>query len=357
MVHRPCRFNGKSYPHDLEIMASAKIMKCIDSERQERVIPFIALGPYGAKTKIRGYFMILGKFTIDAVETGFFALDGGAMFGIVPKPLWSKTYHPGDEMNRIPLAARLLLIRWEDHILLVDVGNGTKMDEKFCNIYGIDREKSSVDYALRPFGLKAEDVTDVILTHLHFDHAGGATIKKNGKVTPAFPNARYYLQKDQLKLAESPSLKDAASFIPDNYIPLTTDGLVETVDGEGEIYPGIMVKALFGHTKAMQVVIIEDEGQSLLYCADLIPTSAHIHIPFIMAYDNDPLITIDEKKSILPRAFEENWILVFEHDAFRQAAKIGLNHKGGFEYREKIELTPSSTRRKCFDSKEPQTHC
>lgn len=287
--------------------------------------------------------MILGKFAIDAVETGSFALDGGAMFGVVPKPLWSKAYHPGDEMNRIPLAARLLLVRWDDHVLLVDAGNGTKMNEKFCDIYGIDREKSSVGYALRPFGLKAEDVTDVILTHLHFDHAGGATTIKNSKVTPTFPNAKYYLQKDHLDLAESPSLKDAASFIPDNYLPLIADGLVEAVEGEGEIYPGIMVKPLFGHTKAMQVVMIGDEGLSLLYCADLIPTSAHIHIPFIMAYDNDPLITLKEKKSILSRAYEENWLLVFEHDAFTPAARIEVNQKGGFGYRGKIALTPSGT--------------
>jgi glyoxylase-like metal-dependent hydrolase (beta-lactamase superfamily II) len=195
--------------------------------------------------------MILGKFTIDAVETGSFALDGGAMFGIVPKPLWSKAYHAGDEMNRIPLAARLLLVRWDDHVLLIDVGNGTKMNEKFCKIYGIDRKKSSADYVLRQFGLKAEDVTDVILTHLHFDHAGGATTKENGRVAPAFPNARYYLQKDHLDLAKSPCPKDAASFIPDNYLPLITEGLLETVEGEGEIYPGIVVKPLFGHTKAM----------------------------------------------------------------------------------------------------------
>lgn len=287
--------------------------------------------------------MLLGKFTLDAVETGSFALDGGAMFGVVPKPLWSKAYHPGDEVNRIPLAARLLLVRWDDHVLLVDAGNGTKMNEKFCDIYGIDREKSSADYALSPFGLNVEDITDVILTHLHFDHAGGATTIKNGKVTPTFPNAKYYLQKDQLKLAESPSLKDAASFIPDNYVPLMADGLLETVDGEGEIYPGITVKPLFGHTKAMQVVIIEAEGQSLLYCGDLVPTSAHLHLPFIMAYDNDPLITLKEKKAILGRACEANWLLVFEHDAFLPAARIEVNQKGGFGYREKITLTPNGT--------------
>ncbi len=285
--------------------------------------------------------MIIGKFKIDAVETGIFGLDGGAMFGIVPKALWSKVYHPGDELNRIPLSSRALLVRWDERILLIDVGNGTKMNEKFRSIYNIDIKKSSLDFALMPFGIKPEDVTDVILTHLHFDHAGGSTTIKNGKVAPTFPNAKYYLQKDQLKWAESPTDKDAASFIPDNYEPLIADGILETIDGEGEIYPGICVKPFFGHTRAMQVVRIHDAEQSLLYCADLIPTSAHVQAPFIMGYDNNPLTTLKEKKALLPRACEENWILVFEHDAFIQAARVAMNNKG-FKCREKVEITPSS---------------
>ncbi len=283
--------------------------------------------------------MIIGKFNIDVVETGIFGLDGGAMFGIVPKPLWSKVYHPGDELNRIPLSSRALLVRWENHILLVDVGNGTKMNEKFRSIYNIDKEKSSFDFALQPFGIKPEDVTDVILTHLHFDHAGGSTTIKNGKVIPTFFNAKYYLQKYQLKWAQNPTEKDAASFIPDNYVPLIREGVLETLDGEGEIYPGISVLPFFGHTRAMQTVKIHDAGLSLLYCADLIPTSAHIQAPFIMGYDNDPLVTLREKKSLLPRACEENWMLVFEHDAFIQAARIEINNKG-FKFREKVEITP-----------------
>jgi glyoxylase-like metal-dependent hydrolase (beta-lactamase superfamily II) len=261
------------------------------------------------------------------------------MFGIVPKPLWSKAYHPGDELNRIPLSARPLLVRWDCHLLLIDVGNGTKMDEKFRKIYNIDLEKSSFDHSLRPFGIQAEDITDVVLTHLHFDHAGGSTTIRNGKVVPTFPNAKYYVQKDHLKWAASPTEKDAASFIPDNCDPLIAEGVLETVDGEGEIYPGILVKPLFGHTTAMQVVMIHDDGQQLVYCADLIPTSAHIQAPFIMGYDNNPLITLDEKKSILPRAYEENWILAFEHDVFTQAATIAVSSKG-FQYKQKIELTP-----------------
>lgn len=285
--------------------------------------------------------MITGKFKVDAVETGIFGLDGGAMFGIVPKALWSKTYHPGDQLNRIPLASRALLVRWDKRILLIEAGNGNKMNEKFRSIYNIDIKKSSLDFALLPFGIKPEDVTDVILTHLHFDHAGGSTTIRNGKVVPTFPNARYYIQKDHLKWAKSPTEKDAASFITDNYESLITDGMLETLDGEGEIYPGIHVKPFFGHTQAMQVVTIHDAQQSLLYCADLIPTSAHIQVPFIMGYDNNPLITLKEKKTVLPRACEENWIVIFTHDAFMQAATIDMTDKG-FKCRNKVELTPSS---------------
>jgi glyoxylase-like metal-dependent hydrolase (beta-lactamase superfamily II) len=161
-------------------------------------------------------------------------------------------------------------------------------------------------------------------------------------VVPTFPKAKYYVQKDHLKWATSPTEKDAGSFIPDNYSPLIAEGVLETVDGEGEIYPGILVKPLFGHTAAMQVVMIEDAGRRLVYCTDLIPTSAHIQAPFIMGYDNNPLITLDEKKSILPRAYEENWLLVFGHDLFTQAATIAASGKG-FRYKEKIELTPVRT--------------
>jgi glyoxylase-like metal-dependent hydrolase (beta-lactamase superfamily II) len=286
--------------------------------------------------------MIIGKFKIDAVETGIFGLDGGAMFGIVPKVLWSKIYHPGDELNRIPLSSRALLVRWDKRILLIDVGNGTKMNEKFRIIYNIDIKKSSLDFALKPFGIKPEDVTDVILTHLHFDHAGGSTTIKNGMVVPTFPNAKYYLQKDHLKWAESPTDKDAASFIPDDYVPLITNGMLEIIDGEGDIYPGLHVKPFFGHTRAMQVVRIHDAEQSLLCCADLIPTSAHIQVPFIMGYDNNPLITLKEKKAILQRASEENWIVFFEHDAFIQAATVEMTDKG-FKCRDKVEFTPSSS--------------
>ncbi|MFH1052569.1 MAG: MBL fold metallo-hydrolase [bacterium] len=282
--------------------------------------------------------MQIGKFQIDVIETGIFHLDGGAMFGVIPKALWSKSYHSGDELNRIPLEARLLLIRWEEKIVLVDTGNGTKLNPKIAARYGIDLTKSAVELHLRQFNIKPEHVTDVILTHLHFDHSGGATMVENGKIIPTFPNAKYYVQKEQYKWGINPTEKDRASFFPENYVPLKDMGMLELIDGDGEIFPGISVIKVSGHTKSMQLTKLHDEGKSILFCADLCPTAAHIPLPFVMGYDNEPLKTIEEKKVILPRAYEEETILVYEHDVFRQASKI-LNKDNTFSAGEDVIIT------------------
>lgn len=282
--------------------------------------------------------MKLGKFDIDIVDTGLFGLDGGAMFGVIPKAMWSRAYHPGDDKNRIPLSAQPLLIRWDDNIMLVDTGNGDKFNEKFAKIYDINKERSSITNALKPYGLNPDDITHVLLTHLHFDHVGGATRYENDKLVPTFPNARHYVQKEQIEWANDPAEKDRASFQKENYDPLIGEGLLETVDGEGELFPGIKVYPVFGHTQAMQVVKISDAGDTMLYCADVMPTSAHIHVPFVMGYDNLPLETIKEKKRFLPQAYEENWTLVFEHDAFRQASKV-ISTEKGFSAGDKIDIT------------------
>lgn len=282
--------------------------------------------------------MKLGKFKIDIVNTDIFGLDGGAMFGVVPKAIWSKAYHPGDEKNRIPLSAQPLLVRWNDNIMLIDTGNGDKFNEKFAKIYDLDKERSSIINALKPHDVKPEDVTHVLLTHLHFDHVGGATKYEENELVPTFPNAKHYVQKEQLEWANDPTEKDRASFQKEHYEPLLAEGLLETIDGEGELFPGITVYPVFGHTHAMQVVKLTDEKETVLYCADVMPTSAHIHIPFVMGYDNLPLETIKEKKRFLPQAYEENWTLVFEHDAFRQASKV-ISTEKGFSAGEKIEIT------------------
>lgn len=282
--------------------------------------------------------MKLKNYLIDTVDTGIFFLDGGAMFGVVPKVMWSKAYNQGDEKNRIPLAARPLLIRGEGKNILVDTGNGINYSEKILSIYGIDREKSNIANSLKPFDLKPEDISDVILTHLHFDHCGASTIIRNGEFEPAFVNAKYYIQKEHLKWAKNPNMKDSASFIPENFIPIDSDGLFEQLDGEGEVFPGISVIPVNGHTPSMQMVKISDGSDTILYCADLAPTSAHLRYTFGLAYDNLPLTTIEEKIKYLPQAYEEKWTIVFEHDAFIQAGKLKSGDKG-FELDEAIKIT------------------
>ena len=274
--------------------------------------------------------MKFGKFNIESVDTGIFGLDGGPMFGVVPKVLWSKAYHPGDELNRIPLAARPLLVSWDNKKVLIDTGNGDKMNDRLTKIYNIDKQKSSITYALSKFDIKPDDITDVVLTHLHFDHCGGAVSRIDDKLIPTFPNAKYYIQKDHLNWANNATEKDRASFLRENYISLLSDGNVEMLDGEGELFPGIETILAHGHTKAMQMIKIKQDNQSLLYCADLCPTSAHVPVPYVMGYDNFPLTCLEEKKKFMAQAYEEGWIIVYEHDAFKQASVINSGEKGFF---------------------------
>lgn len=282
--------------------------------------------------------MQLGEFHIDSVFTGIFGLDGGSMFGVVPKALWIRAYDPGDEKNRIPMTAGPLLIRKDGMNILVDTGNGTKMDPKYVAMYGIDIERSNFENNLKPFGLTRHDITHVIFTHLHFDHAGGATIRTETGIEPTFPNARHYVQKEHFEWALNPTEKDRASFMKDDFMPLYDDGLLELVEGEIEILSGIRVLLSDGHTKSMQLPVISGGGRKLIYCADLAPTSAHVKIAYGMGYDNFPLSIIQEKKRIFPKAADEKWILAFEHDAFTQAATIKRGPKD-FEIDDKITLT------------------
>ncbi len=281
--------------------------------------------------------MNIGKYNVEIVEAGTFGLDGGAMFGVVPKVLWSRNYDDGDEKNRIKLAARLLLVRWDDRLMLVDTGNGTKLNEKLRKIYNVNNEEADMEKVLKPHGVKKEDITDVLLTHLHFDHAGGATTIENGIVVPTFPNAKYYVQKDHLKWAQIPTDKDRASFMPDNYEPLLSGGVLELLDGEGEFLPGIYLDVVHGHTRALQTVRIGEGADTLFYCSDLSPTSKHVPVPYVMGYDNEPLKGMEEKAKFFSRAYEENWTVLFEHDAFSKAHKITATEKG-FLAGEKVEV-------------------
>ncbi len=280
--------------------------------------------------------MKIGNYEIFTVETGYVSLDGGAMFGVVPKVLWSKT-NPADELNRIVLAMRVMVIKSDDRLILVDTGVGHKLNEKLSNIYNVNHKAHDLEKDLQAHGIKVEDVTDVIITHLHFDHTGGATTIKDGQVQPTFPNAKYYIQGEQWYWANNPSEKDRASYMPENFKPIEEAGQLVQLDGPKELFPGIEVLVMFGHTHGMQLVKVSDGEQTLLYCADLMPTVSHIPLPYIMAYDNNPLITLEEKKRLLPQAVEENWILVFEHDPFRAAGRVVKTDKG-FSLSEEVSL-------------------
>ncbi len=282
--------------------------------------------------------MIIGNFRVELLETGSFGLDGGAMFGVVPKNLWSRAYDSGDEQNRIPMSARALLIVTPERRILVDTGNGHKYDAKFASIYKIDNSQHTLAASLRVHGLAAADITDVILTHLHFDHAGGATAERNGRLEATFSNARYFVQREQLDWARHATLKDRASFVPDNYEPLVAAGLLETLDGAGELFEGIEVIPVHGHTRALQMVKVRADDATLLFCSDLCPTSAHLRVPFVMGYDNYPLTSIEEKERFWPQAYEEQWMICFQHDAFMQAAFIAAGPKG-FQTGEPVSLS------------------
>jgi len=271
--------------------------------------------------------MRIGIYEVHPVETGRFALDGGAMFGVVPKPLWERT-NPADGRNRITLAARALLLRGGGRNVLIDTGNGGKFDEKLRTIYRMETGDSDIVSSLARHGVTPEQVTDVILTHLHFDHAGGATVLLGGEVVPAFPRARYYVQAEHWRAAQTPTERDRASFFPDDFLPLQKSGVLEFTEGEGEVLPGITVRLVHGHTSALQCPVVSDGRTTLFFCADLVPTTSHVPLPWIMAYDLRPLVTLEEKRRLLAQAADEGWIMFFEHDPVLAAARLRRTDKG-----------------------------
>ena len=271
--------------------------------------------------------MRIGDYEVHPVETGRFALDGGAMFGVVPRPLWEKS-NPPDEKNRITMAARALLLRGRGRTILVDTGNGGKFNEKLRTIYRMDTTGSDLISSLARYGVAPDAVTDVILTHLHFDHAGGATMLVNGKAFPSFPAARHYVQDEHWRAAQAPTERDRASFFPEDFLPLRAAGLLEFTEGEGEILPGIRTRIVHGHTAALQCPLVSDGTNTLFFCADLVPTSSHVPLPWIMAYDLRPLVTLEEKRRILGTAADEGWIMFFEHDPGLSAARLARTDKG-----------------------------
>lgn len=271
--------------------------------------------------------MKIGKYNLHVINSGYFALDGGAMFGIIPKPLWQKT-NQADEANRIKLTTRNLLLQSGDKNILIDTGMGNKWDEKSTRIYDINQNEYSLDKELEKLSLKPADITDVILTHLHFDHTGGSTKIENDKLIPAFPNATYYVQKQNYDWAINPSKKDRGSYIKENFIPLNEEGVLKFIDSERSFDDEINFITVNGHTFGQQLIKISDSANTLLYSGDLFPTASHIPLPYIMGYDLQPLITLDEKKKILAEAVEKNWLLFFEHDPVNVAVTVETSEKG-----------------------------
>ncbi|MBW2567865.1 MAG: MBL fold metallo-hydrolase [Deltaproteobacteria bacterium] len=270
--------------------------------------------------------MKFGDYECFSVDMGRFVLDGGAMFGIVPKILWERKI-PADEKNLIPMNARSLLIQGKGKNILIDTGLGSKLSEKMIKIYKIDEDSTDIDKSLSEHGLTRNDITDVILTHLHFDHTGGSTCIENNKVVPTFQNAAYYIQRKQWETANNPSVRNRASYMKENFVPLEEAGVLKLIDGPTEIFKGIELIVTDGHTLAQQHPLIKGEAGCLFYCADLMPTSAHLPAVWNMAYDNYPMTLIKEKKNLLSRALKENWILFFEHDPDIAAVSIRQGEK------------------------------
>lgn len=258
--------------------------------------------------------MRFGSFDLIPISDGSFRLDGGTMFGVVPRVLWEKIYRP-DNLNRIEIPLNCLLVKNSNANILIDTGIGNKFDEKFRNLYNIKKEGDLMD-GIKKSKLKPEDINYVINTHLHFDHCGWNTIAENDNkhYVPAFPNARYIIQKQEWYEATHPNERTRASYFRENYIPLEEYGRLLLVDGDYEVVPGVKVINTVGHTKGHQSVLIESEGKKAIYWGDFMPTSAHIRIPYLTSFDLYPMELVELKKNYLKQATREKWLMIFEHD-------------------------------------------
>jgi glyoxylase-like metal-dependent hydrolase (beta-lactamase superfamily II) len=273
----------------------------------------------------------LGQLDIYGLRDGFFFLDGGAMFGVVPKILWEKKF-PSDEKNRIKLALNSVLIKAAKELILVETGIGTDLDPRFYDYYSVERKPGLV-LSLEKLGYKAEDINFVINTHLHFDHCGGNTYKdEKGEDIPTFPKARYIIQKGEWEYALNPSERDKPSYLEQNFLPLEKHKLLQLVDGDKEISEGVEVIVVPGHTSRHQCVKVSSEEKVFFFLGDLVPTSAHVGLSYIMSYDLSPQETLESKKRYFDKALEEDWILAFNHDPEHFFGKVKkVNNKYTFE--------------------------
>jgi glyoxylase-like metal-dependent hydrolase (beta-lactamase superfamily II) len=270
--------------------------------------------------------MQVGRYRVSVHNHGFFRLDGGAMFGSVPKPLWARVAPP-DEQNRILLATRSLVIEWENRKMIVDVGCGDKWTDKTRAIFAIE------DKPYEPVA----SVTDVLLTHLHFDHAGGVSRQGRDRLELSYPSAKHYVSQANYANAQAPNVRERASYLPENVDILATADLVLTEDGQ-ELYPGLSVHRADGHTRGLQWVKLTDGGATIAFPADLAPTSHHLPVPYVMGYDICAETSMREKQDFLSQAIEGGWIVVFEHDPAVPAGRIALDERGRPYLAEAIDL-------------------
>ena len=271
------------------------------------------------------------------IDTGNLKLDGGAMFGVVPKVMWSAMY-PCDENNLCNWSMRCLLVETEGSRILIDCGIGNKQSEKFFSNYHLNGD-DSLDKSLAAAGFTADDITDVILTHLHFDHCGGA-VKWNDNKTgylPTFKNAIYWTSRQQWEWAVNPNNREKASFLKENILPIKEQAKLNLVEKETEIYPGITLRLFFGHTEGQVIPFIRTSEKTVVYMADLLPAAAHVPLPYVMAYDTRPLLTLDEKEAFMKEASENSYILFLEHDIYNECCTVHATEKG-VRVKDKLKL-------------------
>ena len=270
-----------------------------------------------------------------SINTGYFKLDGGAMFGVVPKSIWNKI-NPADENNMCSWALRSLLIEDGKRLILIDTGMGNKQDAKFFGHYYLHGD-DTLDKSLEKHGFHRDDITDVFLTHLHFDHCGGSILKEGEKLVPAFKNATYWSNEEHWKWAVNPNEREKASFLKENILPIQESGQLQFINITGRDDSGprkvsftenFSIRFVNGHTQAMMLPQLKYRGKTIVYMADLLPSQGHIPIPYVMAYDMYPLTTLNEKKSFLKEAVENNYILFFEHDPLYECCNLQQTERG-----------------------------
>lgn len=270
----------------------------------------------------------MNDLKLHVIHAGDFKLDGGAMFGVVPKSIWQKL-NPADESNMCTWAMRCLLIEHQNRLVLIDTGIGEKQSEKFFNHYYL-QHNHSLDSSLAAAGFARDDVTDVLLTHLHFDHCGGAIVKEDDKLVPAFKNATYWSNHDHWQWATEPNDREKASFLKENILPIEQSGRLEFIEKKDGVrfMDGVTLRFVNGHTDSMMLPVIEYKGRTVVFMADLLPSIWHIPMPYVMAYDTRPLLTLKEKRAFLDEALEKNYVLFFEHDPETECCDLTMTDRG-----------------------------